>query len=182
MAYLLRALIILMIIGLVIVNLAAHGIVELYDLDHLRLAIPFFIYVIFAQAFVMFYFIGVSRLTINIWNILNTGEKLEDLFDTAPKDLKPYIKKTRKFAKDSNTFKRQTIPWTMLILCLGTLAFLAGGAHDTGLISKHIHSGLVYGFSAAVSIGFVRQWVFLGKAHTHLRKIKALYMISDDTM
>ena len=118
----------------------------------------------------------------NIWNILNTKENLEDLFDNPPNDLSPYIKKTRKFAHDSNTFKRQTIPWTMLILCLGTMAFLAGGAHDTNLIEKHIHSGLVYGFAAAVVIGFVRQWYFLGKAHIHLRKIKALYMISDQAM
>ena len=182
MAYLLRALIVVMITGLLLVILSALGKVDIYQLGHLRLAIPFFIYVIFAQAFVMFYFIGVSRLTMNIWNILNTQENLGDLFDTPPNDLSPYIEKTRKFAHDSNTFKRQTIPWTMLILCLGTLAFLAGGAHDTGLIDKHIHSGLVYGFTAAVMIGFVRQWYFLGKAHLHLRKIKALYMISDQSM
>jgi hypothetical protein len=182
MAFLLRALILLMISGLSVVILSALGKIQIFDLDHLRLAMPFFIYVIFAQAFVMFYFIGVSRLTINIWNILNTKENLLDLFENPPQDLEPYIKKTRKFAQDSNTFKRQTIPWTMLILCLGTFAFLAGGAHDTGLVGKHIHSGLVYGFSAAVTIGFFRQWVYLGKAHVHLRKIKALYMISDQTM
>ena len=181
-AYLLRALILIMITGLSIVILSALGKVNVFQLDHLRLAMPFFIYVIFAQAFVMFYFIGVSRLTLNIWNILNTKENLSDLFDTPPEDLQPYIKKTRKFAQDSNTFKRQTIPWTMLILTLGTFAFLAGGAHDTGLIDKHVHSGLVYGFSAAVAIGFFRQWVYLGKAHIHLRKIKALYMISDQSM
>ena len=182
MAYLLRALILIMITGLLIVILSALGKIHFFELDHLRLAMPFFIYVIFAQAFVMFYFIGVSRLTLNIWNILNTKENLNDLFDTPPADLNPYIKKTKKFAQDSNTFKRQTIPWTMLILCLGTFAFLAGGAHDTGLVEKHIHSGLVYGFSAAVLIGFFRQWIFLGRAHHHLRKIKALYMISDQSM
>lgn len=182
MAYLLRALIFIMITGLALVILSALGKINVLELDHLRLAMPFFIYVIFAQAFVMFYFIGVSRLTMNIWNILNTGENIHELFESAPDDLTPYIKKTRKFAQDSNTFKRQTIPWTMLILALGTFAFLAGGAHDTGLVEKHIHSGLVYGFAAAVVIGFVRQWYFLGKAHLHLRKIKALYMISDQAM
>ncbi len=182
MAYLLRALITIMMLGLAIVNLSALGKIDFFELGHLRLSMPFFIYVIFAQAFVMFYFIGVSRLTMNIWNILNTKENLNELFDTPPEDLKPYIKKTRKFAQDSNTFKRQTIPWTMLMLTLGTFAFLAGGAHDTKLVSKHVHSGLVYGFTVAATIGFFRQWYYLGKAHTHLRKIKALFMISDQSM
>ena len=96
MAYLLRALILVMITGLSLVIASALGFIEVLGLDHLRLAMPFFIYVIFAQAFVMFYFIGVSRLTMNIWNILNTKENLEDLFDNPPDDLSPYIKKTRK--------------------------------------------------------------------------------------
>ena len=182
MAYLLRALNLLMLLGLGIVLSTAHGINNFIDLDHLRLSIPYFIYTIFTQAFIMFYFIGVSRFTKNIWEILCTKNKLEDLFENPPQDLSPYIKKTRKFVMDSDLCKRQTIPWTMLILVLGTFAFLLGGAHDTNLVTKHVHSGVAYGFTAATIIGFFKQWIYLGKSHLLLRKIKSLFMISDAQM
>ncbi len=182
MAYLLRILNVLMIIGLIIVFLSAIGIDTLPEQNHLGLAIPYFIFAIFVQAFTMFYFIGVGRFTKNIYEIISTGQRLDELFEEVPENFKKYEDKTKKFFFDSETFKRQTIPWTMLMLTLGTLAFLLGGAHDTGLVKKYIHSGVSYGFAAASAIGFVRQWVYLGKAHIHLRRIKALFMIDDNSM
>ncbi len=68
------------------------------------------------------------------------------------------------------------------MLILGMIAFLLGGAHDTGLVLKTTHSGVVYGFLAAMFIGFFRQWWFLGKAHILLRKVKGLFDIPDGSM
>lgn len=181
MAYLLRALILLMIIGMSTTLMAAKGWVQL-PLGHIQLAIPSFIYTIFAQAFVMFYFIGIARLTKNVHLILNSGTNLKELFEDPPNDLGPYTKKVEKFVQDSELAKRQTIPWTMLMLVLGMIAFLLGGAHDTGLVQKHIHSGVVYGFFAAMFIGFIRQWYYLKKGHILLRKLKALFQIPDGQM
>lgn len=65
---------------------------------------------------------------------------------------------------------------------IGYDCFFLGGAHDTGLVPKTIHSGVVYGFSAAVIIGFVRQWYYLGKTHILLRRIKGLFSIPDGQM
>jgi hypothetical protein len=181
MAYLLRTLNILMLIGVVITVLAALGKVD-FTLNHIQLAIPVFIYTIFAQAFIMFYFIGVSRLVTNVYNILDSSTNLKELFDNPPEDLEPYKKKVYKFVHDSTTCKRQTIPWTMLMLILGMIAFLLGGAHDTGMVAKTTHSGVVYGFSGALLIGFYKQWIYLGKSHVLLRKIKALFSIPDGQM
>ena len=83
---------------------------------------------------------------------------------------------------ESTRCKRQTIPWTMLMLILGTMAFLLGAAHDTGLVEKTTHVGLVYGFIAASAIGFFRQWHYLGRVHLLLRKIKSLYGLPDHQM
>ena len=170
-----------MLVGVVITVLSALGAVE-FTLNHIQLAIPVFIYTIFAQAFIMFYFIGVSRLVTNVYNILDSTTNLKELFDQAPKDLQPYKTKVAKFVHDSTTCKRQTIPWTMLILILGMIAFLLGGAHDTGMVAKTTHSGVVYGFSGALLIGFYKQWIYLGKSHVLLRKIKALFSIPDGQM
>ena len=68
------------------------------------------------------------------------------------------------------------------MLILGMLAFLFGGAHDTGLVEKATHVGLVYGFIAALTIGFFRQWYYLKKTHLLLRKVKALYSLPDAQM
>jgi hypothetical protein len=70
----------------------------------------------------------------------------------------------------------------MLMLVLGSIGFLLGGAYDTGLVSRVIHSGVVYGFTAAMLIGFVRQWYYLGKSHLLLREMKALFGMSNDAM
>ena len=68
------------------------------------------------------------------------------------------------------------------MLILGMIAFLLGGAHDTGMVLKTTHSGVVYGFTGAALIGFFRQWFYLGKSHILLRKIKSLFEIPDHSM
>jgi hypothetical protein len=181
MAYLLRSLILIMVAGITLTAMLALKIVTL-PLSHIQISIPAFIYTIFAQAFVMFYFIGVSRLATNIYNIVNTKTNLHELFDSPPEDLTPYVLQTRKFAQDADRSKRQTIPWTILMLILGMIAFLLGGAHDTGLVQKTTHSGVVLGFFVAMMIGFFRQWYYLGKSHILLRKLKGLYEIPDGSM
>jgi len=65
---------------------------------------------------------------------------------------------------------------------LGMIAFLLGGAHDTGLVSRPVHSGVVYGFIVAMGIGFFRQWYYLGRGHLLLRKLKTLFAIPDGQM
>ena len=182
MAYLLRFLIVLMIAGIGLTASMALGWIELEKYSHIQISIVAFLYTIFAQAFVMFYFIGVSRLMTNIYEILKGENNLNELFDNPPEDLEPYMKKVVKFVQDSNRCKRQTIPWTMLMLILGTIAFLLGGAHDTGLVQKTTHSGVVYGFLAAMIIGFVRQWYYLKVGHIMLRKVKGLFEIPDGSM
>jgi hypothetical protein len=181
MAYLLRFLLVVMVAG---IALTAGVALDWFTLEfgHIQLAIPTFMFTIFIQAFVMFYFIGVARLVENVWNALNSPANLGELFDQAPSDLGPYKKKVARFVHESQLSKRQTIPWTMLMLVLGTIAFLLGGAHDTGLVTKVIHSGVAYGFFAAMTIGFVRQWHYLGKSHHLLGEIKSLFGISRDAM
>lgn len=181
MAYLLRTLILLMVVSIILTALLALGLVHL-KFSHIQLAIPAFIYTIFAQAFVMFYFIGVARLTNNVYSIVSSGTNLSELFDEPPSDLTPYIEKTKKFVEEADRSKRQTIPWTILMLVLGMIAFLLGGAHDTGLVQKTTHSGVVLGFFVAMMIGFFRQWYYLGKSHILLRKLKGLYMMNDAQM
>lgn len=181
MAYLLRALILIMFIGILFTALLAMGWVD-YPMSHIKAAIPAFIYTIFAQAFVMFYFIGVARLTNNVYSIVTSGTNLNELFDNPPSDLSPYVEKTKKFVEEADRSKRQTIPWTILMLILGMIAFLLGGAHDTGLVQKTTHSGVVLGFFVSMTIGFVRQWYYLGKTHKLLRKLKGLYEIPDGQM
>ena len=181
MAYLLRFLLVLMLCGILLTISVALGWVHL-EFSHIQLAIPSFIYVIFIQAFVMFYFIGVARLVENVWNALHSEANLNELFEEPPTDLEPYKKKVARFVHETQLSKRQTIPWTMLMLVLGTIGFLLGGAHDTGLVAKTVHSGVAYGFLVAMLIGFFRQWYYLGKTHKLLRDIKGLFGISGDAM
>ena len=181
MAYLLRTLIVLMVASITLTALLALNLVHL-QYNHIQVSIPAFIYTIFAQAFVMFYFIGVSRLTNNVYSIVAGGSNLHELFDNPPSDLTPYIEKTKRFVEEADRSKRQTIPWTILMLVLGMIAFLLGGAHDTGMIQKTTHSGVVLGFFVAMMIGFFRQWYYLGKSHLLLRKLKGLYMMNDAQM
>ncbi len=182
MAYLLRTLNLVMILGMILVFLSAKNIYDFQDYNHISLAIPYFIFTIFIQAFIMFYFIGVNRFTRNIYEIISSGKRLDELFEEIPRNYKDYEKKVSKFYFDSETFKRQTIPWTMIMLTLGTFAFLLGGAHDTDLVEIHVHSGVSYGFAAASLIGFTKQWIYLGKAHLLLRKIKTLFMLEHNSM
>ena len=101
---------------------------------------------------------------------------------TPPEDLTPYIKKTEKFVYDTTISKRKTIPWSMLMVFLGMIAFLLGGAVDTGMLDRVFHSGVVYGFLGAMLIGFFHQWRYLGQTHFTLRKLKALFDIPDAQM
>lgn len=181
MVYLLRGLILLMVLAIFLTVGLAKGWMTL-PFNHIHIAIPAFIFTIFAQAFVMFYFIGVSRLTRNVNEILNSKANLNELFDDPPEDLEPYRKKVHKFVQDTDLAKRQTIPWTMMMLVLGMVGFFLGGAHDTGLVSRHVHAGVVYGFIVAMLIGFTRQWKFLGKGHTLLRKLKTLFNMPQGQM
>jgi hypothetical protein len=181
MAYLLRFLLVLMVAGITTTIIVALGWADI-GFGHIQLAIPAFLFVIFIQAFVMFYFIGVSRLVENVWNVLNSNENLGELFDDVPEDLGPYKKKVARYVHETQLSKRQTIPWTMLMLVLGTIAFLLGGAHDTGMVQKIVHSGVAYGFLASMLIGFIRQWFYLGKSHQLLGEIKALFGLSRDSM
>jgi hydrogenase/urease accessory protein HupE len=170
-----------MISSILLTALLALKVIHL-PLSHIQIAIPAFIYTIFSQAFVMFYFIGVARLTTNVYNIINTKTNLNELFDSPPEDLTPYLSSTKKLAEDADRSKRQTVPWSILMLVLGMIAFLLGGAHDTGLVQKTTHSGVVLGFFFAMTIGFFRQWYYLGKAHKLLRSLKGLYSIPDGQM
>lgn len=181
MAYVLRFLIIIMVAGIVLTAGVALGWFSL-SYGHIQLAIPAFIFTIFIQAFVMFYFIGVSRLVENVWNALNSPGNLSELFDEAPQDIEPYKKRVARFVHETTLSKRQTIPWTILMLVLGSIAFLLGAAHDTGMVPKIVHSGVTYGFFAAMMIGFVRQWYYLGKSHILLGELKGLFGISRDAM
>jgi hypothetical protein len=181
MAYLLRFLLLVMVLAILLTTSVALGWLNV-GMGHIQLAIPSFMYVIFIQAFVMFYFIGVSRLVENVWNALNSQGNLNELFDEIPNDLEPYKKKVSRYVHESQLSKRQTVPWTMLMLVLGTIAFLLGGAHDTGMVTKVVHSGVAYGFIVAMGIGFLRQWIYLGKSHILLGEIKALFGMSRDAM
>jgi amino acid transporter len=181
MAYLLRFLLIIMLAGISLTAGVALGWISL-SYGHIQLAIPTFMFTIFIQAFVMFYFIGVARLVENVWNALNSQGNLNELFEAIPEDLEPYKNKVARYVHESQLSKRQTIPWTMLMLILGTIAFLLGGAHDTGMVRKVVHSGVAYGFFVAMGIGFLRQWHYLGKSHKLLGEMKALFGISRDAM
>ena len=183
MVYLLRSLILIMLLAIGGTTAIALGwIPDASPLQHIQWALIAFIYTIFAQAFVMFYFIGVARLTENVYRCLQGSDNLDELFDTPPPDIAPYQKKVYQFVLDSRRFKRQTIPWTMLMLVLGSIAFLLGGAHHTGMAERSTHAGVVYGFLAAMVIGFFRQWYYLGKGHQLLRKLKTLFQIPEAQM
>lgn len=181
MAYLLRTLLLLMVTAVGLTLATALGWINI-QYTHIELAIPTIFYTIFTEAFVMFYFIGVSRLSDNVQAVLHSEKNLKELFDEPPADLEPYKKKVEKYVQASTLSKRQTIPWTMLMLTLGVIGFLLGPAHHTGMVRKVVHSGVIYGFVMAMLIGFFRQWLYLGKNHKLLREMKALFSISDNAM
>jgi hypothetical protein len=180
MANLLRALLFFQFLGLNITILMAFHKLP-FSVSHIQFAIPFFLFTIFAQAFVMFYFIGISRLTVQVQELLMTN-KTEELFEHPPEDLIPYKRKVGQIVYETALFKRKVIPWTMLILTLGSMAFLLGGAHDTSMVKKEIHSGVVYGFYMATLIGTFQQWLHLGKGHKLLKTFKEMFSLSHQQM
>jgi hypothetical protein len=167
-----------MVLSILLTISIAHGFVDI-GFGHIKIAIISYLFTIFAQAFVMFYFIGVAKLILNIYQALIHETNLEELFEQAPEDLTPYIDTTKKMVMDTKRCKRQTIPWSILIIVIGMVAFLLGGAHDTNIVEKTTHSGVAYGFILVSFIGFFRQWHYLKVSHITLRKIKGLFEIPD---
>lgn len=180
MVYLLRSLLFLMLSAVTLAFIQAHT--PLLPWSHIELAIIAYLLVIFIQAIVLFYFIGISRLTRNVQQILYSSENLQELFDTPPTDLKPYQKKVSELVYQTTLGKRQIFPWAMLMLVLGAIGFLLGGAHDTGMVSKQVHVGVIYGFIMAMIIGLFREWYYLGKMNHSLRQLKTLFEIPDHRM
>jgi hypothetical protein len=181
MAHFLKALNLLMVTMMTLTFLSAIG-YDFLDIDHIRLAIPSFLLVIFVQAFVMFFFIGCYRLIENVFLSLSQESSLDELFEVPPQDLTPYLRKTKTLYYQAKVAKRQTTAWAVLMLLLGMIAFLLGGAYDTGLVSIYAHAGVVYGFMIVMYIGVWRQWIYLTKAHQNLRVLKALFEIPDAQM
>lgn len=184
MAYILRLLIVILIPLIVSVGATGAGYIQI-AYPHILLAIPAYLATLFIQAFVMFFFIGVHKLTTNVFNTVQSGkpEDLHQIFEgPLPSDFGEYLKKTKQLWYQSQQIKRQTVPWAILIIVLGMITFLIGGAYDTGVVSKPIHSGLAYSFTITLFIGVYYQWVCLGKAHKLLRKLKTLYQIPDHQM
>ena len=174
MAHLLRLLLALSGLGVALVVALAHGWAHVGP-GHILLAIPVFIGVVFVQAFVMFYFIGVARLVEKVLVALQSPDGPGTLFDEPPADPSPWIKRVSRMHLEAKMGRRRTVPWSVLAIVLGTAAFLLGGAFDTGLVGLHVHGGVAHGFCAALGIGTVRQWAHLGRAHRLLRRLKALF-------
>ena len=181
MIYLLRSLLVLALLGVALTMVLAYGFFDI-GVGHIQTAVFVFIMVIFVQAFVMFYFIGVERLAANVFTLLKTRTNLEELFDDPPDDIGPYLKSVSKLYYQARMGKKKTLPWSILILVLGMIAFLLGGAFDTGLVGREAHSGVVYGFFVVLIIGFFRQWYYLGKSHHLLRRLKRLFDSPDGWM
>lgn len=160
----------------------AYGMIP-SEFGHIGLSIPYILFLIFTQAFIMFYFIGVHRLVENVLTVLTTRQDLGSLFEEPyPSDLTIYQKDVNRLHYQTNLSKRQTVPWTGLILTLGILAFLLGGAHHTGQVSRIIHVGVIFGFAIAFSIGFYKQWKYLGKVNIYLRELKETFGLSQNSM
>lgn len=185
MAYFLRILLIFMVSGLLITSLSPYHPVLF---GHISVAIITFLMLLFIQAFVMFYFIGVNRLMNNIEVLLTTGgQDLKELFgdipqEEIPEDLEPYKKKIQQYNYKSKMAKRKTIPWTMMMITLGMMTFMLGAAYDTGMVSREIHKGLAIGLWASVIIGVTHQWILLGQSYHWLRQIKGLFSLSNFRM
>ena len=124
----------------------AYGFFGYENFSHILYVIPLLIVLIFVYAFCMFFFIGVHQFTNNILTNLNTKKNLGSLFaENCPDDLTEYIKKTNRFEYQAKYIKRQVVPWVILTLTLGCIAFLLGAAHHTGVVGKTVHSGVVWG-------------------------------------
>lgn len=170
----LRALIALMYASMLFTAIIALDFFSL-PIGHILISIFSMILVIFTQAFVIFYFIGAARLAKNVFLALNSDKHLNGLFENLPHDIGPYIKESKRLAAEADRFKRQTVPWGILILLLGMLAFLLGAATDTRMVDKTIHTGVVLGFFVAMAIGVFKQWHYLKKSKQTIVQIRALF-------
>lgn len=178
MAYVLRTLILISTLGIITTMLIALKFIE-FDMNHITLALPTFLLTIFSQSLVMFYFIGIKKFVNNIHLIINDNKNPSDIFENEQplEVIEKYRKTTIHFLKSADLSKRKVIPWTILIIILGMLAFFLGAAHDNNMVSRHIHSGVVYGFIVAMTIGFYKEWKHLGMNRILLVKVRATFKL-----
>lgn len=115
------------------------------EFGHIALSIPFIMFLIFSQAFIMFYFIGIHRLVENVLNVLNSKQQLDTLFDAPfPEDLTPYRKDVNRLHYQTNLCKRQTIPWTELMLDSWNHSFFIWWSFSYGTSQSMVHLGLLW--------------------------------------
>jgi hypothetical protein len=165
----------------------AYGIFPALIQSHIILSIPFIIGLIFVLAFVMFYFIGVRQLMVNVMQGLQGAkrEQLAEYFEgeaQIPSDLTPYLSKLNRFYYLANQAKRKSIPWCILILILGILSFLLGAAHHTNVVDKSIHAGVVLGYLTASTLGCIWMIKHLRTANQSLRDMKSLFGLKSHQM
>ncbi len=178
MAYLLRTLILLSIIGIIVTALMALKFID-FNMNHISLSIPVFLLTILSQSLVMFYFIGIKKFINNIHSIIMDNKNPSNIFenDQPLEVIEKYRKTTTHFLQSADISKRKVIPWTILIIILGMLAFFLGAAHDNNIVSRHIHSGVVYGFIVALAIGFFQEWKHLGINRILVLKVRATFKL-----
>jgi succinate dehydrogenase/fumarate reductase cytochrome b subunit len=142
---------------------------------------------IFILAFVMFYFMGVRQLVLNVMQGLQNSnrDQLTEYFsrkEDIPQDLTPYLSKLNRFYYVVNQAKRKSIPWCILILILGILSFLLGAAHHTNVVDKSVHVGVVFGPIVASTLGCIWMVKYLGDAHRTLKSMKELFGLKSHHM
>jgi len=165
----------------------AFGFLPYFIESHILLSIPFVIGLIFVMAFVMFYFIGVRQLIVNVLQSLQSSnrDQLVEYFEhkeSIPKDLTPYLSKLNRYYYIANQAKRRSIPWCILILILGILGFLLGAAHHTNVVDKSIHVGVVLGYLTASTLGCAWMIKNLRDANRTLRSMKELFGLKSHQM
>jgi hypothetical protein len=182
MSKFLQGLLTVMFTFILLTILKGYHFLDFLHWNHITLAIPTLILVIFVQAFVMHFFIGIHHYIENIKNCVSSEENIKKYFDNPPNDLTPYIKLIDQLYSQSQQNKRQVIPWCILLILLSMAAFLLGGAHDTGLVVKEVHAGVALGFFVASLLAFFSQWHFLNKSNMLLRKAKSIFSLPDHLM
>lgn len=188
MSYLLQVLLLAITVSGWFIAAGAFGWIPSGDhLSHILWAVPFVIMLIFINAFVMFYFIGVKQLVVNIVHNLQNPkpEQLAEYFagsEHVPQDLTPYLSKLNRFYYVVNQAKRKSIPWCMLTLTLGILAFLLGAAHHTLVVNKSVHVGVVIGYLVASTLGCYWMLKHLRASHQTLRALKSLFGLESHRM
>lgn len=169
---------------LLLVLTFARGLgVEIFvNYSHIILALTSFIYFIFAEAFILFYLIGVGRMVENIKEKLAKGD-LSDLVEEGQEvDLVLYRKKMVIFEQKIKNIKSRNVPWTILTLFLGSICFLSGGAFDTALIERTTHLGLGIGFGVSLLISYFWHTTGIIQADRLLSNLKEIFSLSRNSM